>query len=195
MRFQKNGRILLAVAFILLIIIAISIAVVSYYQQFSGYNRKSRYLSTDGYAAVIGCKEFYEKEILTRCGDPESRARWVDSEKNDRTLILDQYEKFDVLYVYTDWYKGEPYNTLLYVIFKHESLRFGRMKIGIGSTKEEVHLAYAKEPMVDAEEIAYSAEDYPDVDEGYYGEDWSRILFCYDDAGRVISMAYQPPAF
>ncbi len=195
MRFQRNRRILLAIVFTLFMIIAIIIVIENYNQPFSGYNRKSRYLSSNGYAAVLGCKEFYEEEILTQCGEPESRIRWVDSEKNDRTLILDQYEKFDVLYLYTDWYKGEPYNTLLYVVFKHESLRFGRMKIGIGSTKDEVHQAYAEEPMIDAEELAYSAEDYPDVDEGFYGEDWSRILFCYDDAGRVISMAYEPPAF
>lgn len=44
-------------------------------------------------------------------------------------------------------------------------------------------------------EIVYSAEDFPNLDEGYFGEDWSRILFSFDDAGFVTSIAYEPPSF
>jgi hypothetical protein len=58
-----------------------------------------------------------------------------------------------------------------------------------------VHNAYEKEPVINQDELAYSSEDFPGLDEGFYGDNWSRILFCYDDEGIVTSMAYEPPSF
>lgn len=166
-----------------------------YEQQFISFNRKSVYLPIKGYSDELGLDAFNESSIIRKYGVSRVQIRSVDQNNENRVLILDQYPKFDVLYVYTDWYASKPYNTLICIIFKDNSLRFGKLQIGIGSTQEEVHRAYAKEPMVSTEELAYSAEDYPNVDEGFYGEDWSRILFCYDENGVVESMAYEPPAF
>ncbi|MEZ4627880.1 MAG: hypothetical protein R2912_07285 [Eubacteriales bacterium] len=75
-----------------------------------------------------------------------------------------------------------------------ESIKFGRKQIGVGSSREEVHKAYENEPIISQSELAFSLEDFPNLDEGYFGEDWSRILFCYNDAGIVTSMAFEPPS-
>ena len=156
---------------------------------------RAAYLFTRGYSRELGLTRFDEESILRAYGKPLSRTKWVASEQNDQTLILDQYRSFDVLYVSVDWYEGKHYNDLIQIVVKSNTLRFGRKEIGIGSTKEEVQRAYKRDEKITDEELAYSAVDFPDVDEGYYGEKWSRILFCYGEDGKVISMAMQPSAF
>jgi len=153
---------------------------------------RAAYLSTRGYTRELGLTRFDEASILQKYGSPITRTRWVDSKMNDRTLILDQYLTFDVLYIYTDWYECEPYNELIQIVFKADTLRFGRKKIGIGSTQEDVQKAYFRDQKINEDDLAYCAYNYPDVDEGYYGESWCNILFSYDDNGKVISMAMQP---
>ena len=80
------------------------------------------------------------------------------------------------------------------LIITDDQFRFGKRGIGVGSTKDEMHAAFARSRPVDADELQYSAEDFPDVDEGYYGDFWCRLLFSYDDDGRVDAMAYEPSA-
>jgi len=153
------------------------------------------YLPTSKYTRELGLKRFDEESILQVYGAPANRTRWVDHDHNDRTLILDQYPAFDALYVYVDWHEHEPYNDLIQIEFKSDTLRFGRRQIGVGSTMEEVRKAYRRDEKVDEEELVYCAVDFPGVDEGYYGESWCYILFCYDADGKVVSMAMQPSEF
>ena len=62
-------------------------------------------------------------------------------------------------------------------------------------SKEEVKKAYIKDQKIDEDELAYCSIDYPNVDEGYYGDRWCFILFCFGEDDTVISMAMQPPGF
>lgn len=196
MRNPKTKRLVIIFsASAILLVMLIFVALYYNFDQDCCGEHDAKYLSTKGYTSVLGVNYFDEESIHEAYGDPSVLTRWVDHEVNDRTLILEEYPTLDVLYVYTDWYKGEPYNELIQIIIKSDSLRFGREKIGIGSSKADVHLAYLRDEKIDAEELAYSAEDYPGVDEGYYGESWSCILFCYDENGKVSSMAMQPSAF
>jgi len=182
-----------------LIVAALSIAyfifVFHYDSRLTDYGRKAEYLSTRGYARVLGLRGFDAKDIVKRFGVPVRQTRWIDPVYPERELVRDAYPAFDTISVTGEHSDGTIYKIVFLVVFKDESLRFGKMKIGIGSTKEEVHRAYAKDPIIEADELICSAHDYPDVDEGYFGEDWSKILFCYDEAGKVESMAYEAPAF
>ncbi len=159
------------------------------------YGRKAAYLSTRGYARVLGVRQFDEAAFLDEYGAPEHQYRWEDANDAGRMLIRDEYSTFEVLYAYRIENPRDTDPVLVLVIFQDDALRFGKQRVGVGSTREEVRLAYANDPQVDAEELAHSALDYPGADEGFYGEDWSRILFCYDDEGTVESMAFEPPAF
>ena len=195
MQLSRKRKVIPSLILILFLLVSSYQAKLIYDQQFIGYNRAAKYLSTSMYAKTLRLDGFNEESILREYGSPSSQTRYTDQKNGDRILIHSQYATFDVWYVYTDWYADEPYNTLILLVIKNDSLRFGRLDIGIGSTREDVHRAYANDPVISAKELVNSAEDYPNVDEGFYGEDWSRILFCYDDNGVVESMAYQPPAF
>jgi hypothetical protein len=195
MQILKKRKVIPSLVLALFLLVSGYKAKLIYDQQFIGYNRTAKYLSTSMYAKALHLDGLNEKSILREYGAPSSFVRHTDQKNGDRILIHGQYATFDVWYVYTDWYAGEPYNNLVLLVINDDSIRFGRLDIGIGSTREDVHRAYANDPAISAKELAYSAEDYPNVDEGFYGEDWSRILFCYDNNGVVESMAYQPPAF
>ncbi|MEA4949375.1 MAG: hypothetical protein VB034_09505 [Eubacteriales bacterium] len=195
MQISKRRKLLPSFILILFLLVSGYQAKLIYDQQFIGFNRAAKYLSTSMYAKVLRLDGFNEESILREYGKPSCQVRYADQKNGGRILTLGQYLAFDVLYVYADWYACEPYNNLILLVVKDDSFRFGRLDIGIGSTREDVRRAYGKDPAISAKELAYSAEDYPNVDEGFYGEDWCRILFCYDDNGVVESMAYQPPAF
>lgn len=188
-------------AFLIGLLLAITLFLSSYIllcrydNRFTDYGRKSNYLNNFGYARVFKVNRLDTELIYKKHGDPICEStQTMTSQKNVR-IVYARYPAFEMAYTETMDESGSTENHIFLMIVLDETIQFGWKKIGIGSTKEEVHQAYAKEPMIDTKELAYSAEVYPDVDEGFYGEDWSRILFCYDDAGRVISMAYEPPAF
>ena len=196
MQIHRKRITFLMILFVLCILIAVYCGV-QYFdeQQNCCGDHDAQYLSTSGYTRELSLKRFDEESILHAYGDPTSRTRWVDTKHNDRTLILDRYPTFDARYVYTDWYEGEPYNELIQVVIKSDSLRFCKKKIGIGSIIEEVKKAYIKDQKIDEDELAYCSIDYPNVDEGYYGDRWCFILFCFGEDDTVISMAMQPPGF
>jgi len=156
--------------------------------------RKAAYLSDEGYADVLGVADLRYEEILQQYGEPENQKLWSSADEPDRKLLDCQYSDFNVRYVLSEDRNHETSYRLTLLTITSKDLRFGRLKIGIGSSRLAVRIAYLFDKKVDADELAYSARDDPDVDEGFYGEDWCRILFCYDEHGRVTSMAYDPPA-
>jgi hypothetical protein len=157
--------------------------------------RNAKYLSDDGYANTLGVADLDDEDILEKYGEPENQECWV-SESNPDVNILDcVYPSFNALYVVSKTTNGENKYYLTLLRITDENLRFGKLHIGIGSTRLAVRLAYLFDKKISKKELAYSAKDYPGVDEGFYGEDWCRILFCYDENGRVESMAYEPSAF
>ena len=50
--------------------------------------------------------------------------------------------------------------------------------------------SYLFDEKMSREEIAYESHDFPKAEEGFYGDHWWRVLFNYDNAGKVESIAY-----
>ena len=192
---KNQRRFKLVLLGLIVIVVALLVMMCRYDQQFTDYGRKAEYLSNRGYARVFKVNRLKYDSISNEYGLPIKEETQAIPEVTDRRLVFMQYPSFELCCVEYKETDGTVARTLYLLIVLDDTLQFGRNLIGIGSTREEVHRAYAKEPAISAKELAYSAEDYPDVDEGFYGEDWSRILFCYDENGIVESMAYEPPAF
>ena len=180
---------------LLLVFAAFLIVMYRYDSKSTDYGRKAEYLSNYGYARVFNVNRLDYKSIYKKYGTPVKEETQAIPDSTDKHIVLMQYPSFEMCCVEYKETDGTVARALYLLIVLDDTLQFGRNRIGIGNTREDVHRAYAKDPVISAKELAYSAEDYPSVDEGFYGEDWSRILFCYDDNGVVESMAYQPPAF
>ena len=183
---------------ILLIAALLSLA----YFCFSGFildymNRPSHsavYLSEQGYADALGISALDYDSIQNELGAATVSGKVESDFRSDILILEDQYPSFTTFSTEVNEKDGLSHYTYLIKI-TDESRRFGWLHIGIGSSRALVRLAYLFDEKIDAKELAYSAEDYPAVDEGFYGEDWSRILFCYDENDKVESMAYEPPEF
>ena len=157
-------------------------------------SHRAVYLSEQGYADALGISALDYDSIHNELGAATASDK-VESDFRSGVLILeDQYPSFTVYSTEVNE-KDSPSHYTYLIKITDESRRFGWLHIGIGSSRALVRLAYLFDETIDAKELAYSAEDYPAVDEGFYGEDWSRILFCYDENGKVESMAYEPPEF
>lgn len=174
---------------------ALFITMWHYDTQFTDYGRNAEYLTNFGYARAFKVNRLDYESILKKYGVPIKEETQAIPDSTDRHVVLMQYPSFDMSCVEYEKTDGTVGRNLFLLIIQNDTIRFGRDEIRIGSTQEEVHRAYSKELKISVEELVYSAENYPNVDEGFYGEDWSRILFCYDDNGFVESMAYEPPAF
>jgi hypothetical protein len=132
--------------------------------------RNAKYLSDDGYANTLGVADLDDEDILEKYGEPENQECWV-SESNPDVNILDcVYPSFNALYVVSKTTNGENKYYLTLLRITDENLRFGKLHIGIGSTRLAVRLAYLFDKKISKKELAYSAKDYPGVDEGFYGE-------------------------
>lgn len=180
---------------IVLIAAALFIAMCNYDTQFTDYGRNAAYLSNFGYARAFKVNRLSYEAISKKYEDPVKEETRVIPESADRHIVLMQYPSFEMICVEFEKTDGTTGRSLALLIVQSDTIYFGKQAIHVGSTREEVNRAYAQEPKISADELAYSAEDYPEVDEGFYGEDWSRILFCYDGEDTVESMAYEPPAF
>ena len=185
------------IAFLICFVLGLSwlIAVFIYDSKTTDYGRRSNYLSNRGYARALGVSDFRYEPLLKKLGSPVQQTVQPEADQLGNTLVFLEYPDFRAAYVEIPRANGSARKALYLVTVWGESIKFGRKQIGIGSSREEVHKAYEKEPTISQSELAYSAGEFPNLDEGYYGEDWSRILFCYDDAGIVTSIAYEPPAF
>ena len=153
-------------------------------------NKTSAYLSTSGYASELGLDQFSYDAFQAVYGKPTSIDRWFDEKNSGREVELHQYASFDVLYLVDTSAAGDEYLTFLQIVVKEDNLRFGKSKIGIGSRRLAVQIAYMFEEKLSKKEIEYESHDYPEVEEGYYGENWWRVLFSYDASGEVDSFAY-----
>ncbi len=191
---KKHGCL---IAFLICLVLAISwlVSVYIYDSQMTDYGRHSNYLSNRGYARALGLSDFRYDSMLKKLGAPVKQTVLPEADQLGNTLVFLEYPDFRAAYVEIPEANGSTRKALYLVTVWGESIKFGRKKIGVGSSREEVHKAYEKEPVISQSELAFSSEDFPNLNEGYFGEDWSRILFSFDDAGIVTSMAYEPPSF
>ena len=185
------------IAFLICLVMAVSylIAVFFYDREMTDYGRHSDYLSNRGYARALGLSDFGYDSMLKKLGSPVNQTVLPEADQLGNTIIFLEYPDFRAAYVEIPRANGSPRKALSLVTVWAESIKFGRKKIGVGSSREEVHKAYEKEPAISQRELAASSEDFPNLDEGYFGDDWSRILFSFDDAGFVTTIAYEPPSF
>ena len=191
---RKKQGCLIAFLIVLAVVVSYLVAVYFYDREMTDYGRQSNYLSNRGYAHALGLRNFNYDLVLQTLGVPVDKTVQKHPDLEDIMLISLEYPEFRLNYTELTEFDGSTSRSLYLVTVRGESIKFGRKQIGVGSSREDVHKAYEKEPMISQGELASSAEDFPSLSEGYYGEDWSRILFCYNDAGIVISMAYEPPS-
>lgn len=193
MTHKKRGY-LIAFLVVLALVMSYLIFVYFYDREMTDYGRDSNYLSNRGYARALGLSDFKYDSIQKSLGSPVKQTVLPDADDLENTLVFIEYPDFRAAYVEIPRPNGTTRKALYLVTIWGESIRFGRKQIGVGSSREEVHKAYGKEPIISQSELAFSSEDFPNLDEGYFGEDWSRILFSFDDAGFVTSIAYEPPS-
>ena len=191
---RKKLGFMIAIVIVLALAVSYLIAIYFYDREMTDYGRDSNYLSNRGYARALGLSDFKYDSMLERLGSPVKQTVLPEADQLGNTLIFLEYPDFRAAYVDIPRANGSTRKALYLVTVWGESIRFGRKQIGVGSSREEVHKAYEKEPIISQSELASSSEDFPNLDEGYFGEDWSRILFSFDDAGIVTSMAYEPPS-
>ena len=153
------------------------------------------YLNGNGYPKELGLASFEYEDIQKVFGSPDQRdcIRSLDNPNVD--IVTDDYPGFVAHYSVSENVKKITHYYTYQITIKSDHYHWGWLKIGIGSPRFLIRIAYLLDSRISEKELAYSAKDFPNVDEGFYGEDWSRILFCYDDNGVVESMAYQPSAF
>lgn len=192
---NKLRRLLLKVAlFILALPVVAFICLWQYDQQFLR-EHKAAYMPDYGYARALGLWRLDDDEIERKYGEPNETEYRTDPKQKSRTLIVCSYPDFQAVYVEDTLVSGKIVHHLILLEVTSESPRFGRNRIGLGSTREEVQDAYSRDEKIEPEKLLENARDYPNVSEGYYGQNWSRILFCYNEQGEVVSMAYEAPAF
>jgi hypothetical protein len=154
------------------------------------FGRKSWYLSDEGYAQALGIDRLECESINKVYGEPESIERWFDPAHADRELVKHSYRDFDVLYFVDSLSTGEEQLVFIQLVIKTNLIHFGFMQVGVGVRRGAVRFAYMLDPKLSKSEIEYESNDFPEVDEGFYGENWCRIMFDYDDSGIVKEMAY-----
>lgn len=188
---MKNKRLFLVLGLSGAICAIIAVVIAYTFQDYCGYcDKKAFYLSTSGYATVLEVDQFTNVDFVATYGEPESMQRWYDPINPDRELVLHSYPAFDVLYLATSGLDGVERLMFLQVVVKTDGIHFGILKIGVGSSRALVRLAYLLDEKLSRDEIAYDAHDFPGAEEGYYGDHWWRVLFDYDRAGRVETIAY-----
>ena len=192
---KKKHRLLLWAALsVLALFVAAFVCIWQYDQQFLP-GHKAGYLSDFGYTRALGLWRLDSSAIRRKYGEPEETEFRADPLQNDRMLIVCAYPSFQAVYVENTHPSGKVVRSLVLLEITSDSLRFGRDRIGLGSTREQVQAAFKRDEAIGADDLRDSARDYPGVNEGYFGEDWCRILFRYNKNEIVESMAYEPSAF
>ena len=152
------------------------------------------YLNESAFTKGIGVASLEYESIQDAFGSADNRICIQSSTNPEAKLIQDDYLEFVAHYSMIQMYSSPVYNTYLITI-TGTGKKFGWLKIGIGCPRALVRFAFFLDQRISTAELSNSSIDYPDVDEGFYGDNWSRILFCYDENGFVKSIAYEPSAF
>jgi len=153
------------------------------------------YLSTSGYAKELKLSALEYEDIQKEYGAPTVIEREQNTVNSDVMLVSNEYPGVSVHYSEQTNFNGALVKYIYLISIIGNDFRFGPLGIGIGSSRLQVRIAYLLDQKIDLDELAYSAKYFPDVDEGFYGDNWSRILFSYDENGKVVSMAIEPSEF
>lgn len=187
----------------LIIVVLTAVGIGLFYFCFEGFildyfNNKTYqavYLSTSGYAKELKLSALEYEDVQKEYGTPKSIVREKSAVNPDVVLVCNEYPGVSVQYTEVTEFNGAITKYIYLILITGKGFRFGSLGIGIGSSRMQVRFAYLLDKRIQSDELAYSAKHFPGVDEGFYGDDWSRILFSYDENGKVVSMALEPSAF
>jgi len=197
---RKSSR---SVVKLSLIIVLTAVGIYLVYFCFEGFlldyfnNRlyQAAYLSTSGYAKELKLSALEYEDIQKEYGAPTVIEREQNTVNSDVMLVSNEYPGVSVHYSEQINFNGALEKYIYLISITGNEFRFGPLNIGIGSSRMRVRIAYLLDQKIESDELAYSAKQFPDVDEGFYGDEWSRILFSYDENGKVVSMALEPSEF
>lgn len=195
MRFKRLGKTLRIVVFASLAVFTILVIIVLCINLRYSPQHPAKYLSTPGYAKVLGIDSFHYEALIQEFGKPSHITYPINPFNPNEYYILHQYDTIDALYNIQEYPSGIKATQLILVTIKSDAYRFGKQNIGIGSTRAEVEKAYAKDDALKPEQLTESQKLSPYASSGYYGDNWSRILFCYDENDKVESIALEASAF
>lgn len=176
-----------------ILIVAFSIAcwVSAYRADIRTQNLKiAKYLSRNGYAAVFGVEHMEYAAFFETYGEPD-KIEYVYEENVPRMWVIVEYPSFQLQG--NLWEKGSAGSCnfvlrLQSITVKDASLRFGEKQIGLGSTRTEVETAYCEDTAMTQKQIE---ETDLSADIGFWGDYWTRILFCFDENDRVSAMMWK----
>ena len=155
-------------------------------ESFTDYGRTAMYVSNANYARALGVERMEYEAFVEAYGEPDG----IEYEIRDdgEPISIATYPDLELRCCY--WGADHTRPHLIRATIYGDQYRFGWLRIGVGSPRFAVRLAYLLDPPV---EEAYLSEQSADA--GYYGEDWSWLLFCFDERGRVETMSFYNAAF
>lgn len=162
---------------------------------FNNTSYRARYLSANGYFKELKLTSLEYEDIQKELGTPLSSEREKSVDNPDVVLLCDNYPGVSVQYSEITERNGTLTKYTKSITITENEFQFWLLRIGVGSPRTLVRMAYILDRKIGSNELAYSAKTLPDVEDGFYGDDWSRILFSYNDTGFVTSIAYEPPSF
>ena len=199
MKRKTSPKILKASLIVLLVIVGIGLTYFCFENLFLDcFNNKDYravYLSTSDYAKELNLSALDYEDIQKEYGTPASIVREQSVVNPDAMLVCNEYLGVSIHYAEVTEFSGALSRYVYLISITGKKYRFGSLSIGIGSSRAQVRIAYLLDKRIESDELVYSATTFPNVDEGFYGDDWSRILFSYDDAGFVTAIAYEPPSY
>lgn len=187
---RKKWRYLIPIFLILLGLVGYNIFLYHYDTQFTG-GYDAAYLSNQKYAKVFNVWDLTYSGVINAYGESPSIERIWTARKN-APFYRAVYPGFDMIYLWNEAYQT---NRMAYLVVTSETLRFGKYDIGLGSAREDVWQAYGNDLRISEKNLAGDRDDFPDIDEGYSGDDWCGLLFAYDMDGIVTMMLYRAPFF
>ena len=151
---MKKKTLLLTILLILIaLFVAGYIAMCNYDSQYTDYGRKSTYLTNFGYARALGVNRIEYDTLHKKYGTPTVEETYPSSGSSSAQLMHTAYPTLDLYFVVEDTENGVAERSLFLVVIRDDSIHFGRKSIHIGSTKEQVHQAYASEPAISETEL------------------------------------------
>jgi len=162
---------------------------------FNNKTYQAVYLNTSGYAKELKLSALDYEDIQKEYGAPTGIECEQSTVNPDVLLVCNEYSGVSVHYSEQTNFNGALVKYIYLISITGNDVRFGPLNIGIGSSRMRVRIAYLLDQKIESDGLIYSAEHFPDVNEGFYGDNWSRILFSYDENGKVVSMALEPSEF
>lgn len=179
----------------LLVVTIVLLVVVFKHDSQIEYGSGASYRSQNRYAKELGVDDMYYKYFYAAYGSPE-RMEYRYDEDTPRMLAVAYYPRFELHCVVLE--QGPPgcgryYLGIICLSVTDPELRFGRARIGLGSTRAEVEEAYkGNRPLEERhlQEYLFPVNgQYADA--GYAVDKQSRILFFYDEADHVETMLWE----